>query len=190
MDIFAHGLWTGAVARAANKKWRISLSTWPAVFWGVFPDLFAFTLLFSAAAFGSLFGSISVWENITLADLPGPHALEPLSGNHLFLFFLTTKLYSISHSAVIFAAVFFCVWAIRKKPYWEMTGWLLHILIDIPTHSYKFFPTPFLWPVSQVKINGISWADPRFLLLNYAAIALVYFLLRSKKRKTVGGNRS
>ncbi|MBI2662668.1 hypothetical protein HYX11_04380 [Candidatus Woesearchaeota archaeon] len=26
----------------------------------------------------------------------------------------------------------------------EMLAWLGHIIIDIPTHSYKFYPTPFL----------------------------------------------
>jgi hypothetical protein len=31
----------------------------------------------------------------------------------------------------------------------EMRGWLLHILIDIPTHSFRYYETRFPWPISD-----------------------------------------
>ncbi len=38
----------------------------------------------------------------------------------------------------------------------EMLGWLLHILIDIPMHSFRCYATRFLWPAS----DNASTASP------------------------------
>jgi len=48
--------------------------------------------------------------------------------------------------------------------------------------SYKFYPTPFLWPISGWKFDGLSWADPWFMLFNYAAIIIVYVLLKKSSK--------
>jgi len=37
-------------------------------------------------------------------------------------------------------------------------AWLLHILIDIPTHSRKQWAPQFLWPFSHLSVDGFSWA--------------------------------
>ena len=93
-------------------------------------------------------------------------------------------LYQFSHSIVIFAAVFALVWIIRRRPSWLLLFWLLHILIDIPTHSMRFYPTPFLWPLSSYQFNGISWGQPWFMILNYSALAAAYlFLLVRRLRR-------
>lgn len=64
-----------------------------------------------------------------------------------------------------------------------MGAWFLHILMDIPTHTYRFYPTPFLWPVSDVKLNGFSWATPWFMIVNYSIIILIYLYFYLKKQK-------
>jgi hypothetical protein len=51
---------------------------------------------------------------------------------------------------------------------WILAAWGLHILIDIPTHSLALFPTPFLWPVSDFKVNGIGWDNPIILAIDIA----------------------
>jgi hypothetical protein len=56
-------------------------------------------------------------------------------------------------------------------------GWPLHIIMDIPTHSREFFPTPFLWPISDVTFNGISWATAWFMIANYSLLAIVFTTL-------------
>lgn len=177
MDIFAHGLWAGAAYKAVNKKNKRPLNVKLAAFWGVFPDLFAFTIpsvwLFWNLAFGGL----------SFADLPRPEETEPAPQDTLPIFRLASLLYSISHSAIIFFIISGIVFLILRRPIWELGGWLLHILLDIPTHSYQFYPTPFLWPLSGWKFDGFSWGTPWFLVLNYAAIITVYLLLRKKKRK-------
>ena len=56
MDIFAHALWTNALARAAEKRaenrHKTLLKIGWATFWGVFPDLFAFSLPFFISIYG------------------------------------------------------------------------------------------------------------------------------------------
>ena len=95
-------------------------------------------------------------------------------------------LYQFSHSLVIFVAVFGIVWLIRHEPSWVMLGWPLHILIDIPTHTTRFFATPFLWPISSYQFDGISWGQRWFLILNYSALAsaYLYLLIRRLRQRT------
>ena len=179
MDIISHGLWMGAGAKVINKKINKPLNFWAAAWWGVFPDLFAFTIPFLGLLWNLSFNGVN------LADIPGPSQTEPPSQDTLWIFRLATSLYNVSHSAVIFLIVFGLVWLVFKRPVWEMSAWLLHIAMDIFTHSYRFFPTPVFWPLFGWKFNGISWANPWFLAVNYFLLALVYFLLRRVKSEKV-----
>ncbi len=181
MDIFAHGLWTGALYAGINKTQKTSLNPKLAAFWGIFPDLFAFGILFFFAALGSLFGPLPFVGDVSFQTLPGPQAIEPLRPDTLRIFNWSVALYYISHSLVICAAVFFLAWLFFRHPVWELGGWFFHILIDIPTHTYGFFPTPFFWPISDVRVSGISWATPWFLAVNYIGILLVYLWLWRRK---------
>jgi hypothetical protein len=74
------------------------------------------------------------------------------------------------------------VWALVRRPVWVVAAWGLHVLIDIPTHSLKLFPTPFLWPLSSFKINGANWGQPAILgtdaLLLLVAYSVWFFLRR------------
>ena len=174
MDIFAHGLWAGAAAKGINKKLEKPLKVWTATLWGVLPDILSFAPVFVWLFLNIAFGDMS------FGDLPRPDATEPATRDTLPIFRATSFLYSVSHSAVLFFAIFGLVFLILRRPVWEMGGWLIHILIDIPTHSYKFYPTPFLWPFSEWKFDGFSWGQPWFLAVNYLAIVVVYILLRKK----------
>ncbi|MFA5841675.1 MAG: hypothetical protein WC835_01770 [Candidatus Paceibacterota bacterium] len=172
MDVFAHGLWTGAVYKAGKKETRKPLHTVFAVFWGIFPDLFAFTPAFVFLFYQSIFGGKGF-------AMLRPHAdFESATAAHQVpLYDLSNSLYNASHSLIIFLIVFALVWAILKRPVWELGGWLIHILVDIPTHSYAFFPTPFLWPLSDFKVNGISWGVGWFMALNYGSLLVLYIVL-------------
>lgn len=176
MDIFSHGLWAGVAYKAVNKRGGRSLSVKLAAFWGMFPDLFAFT-----AGFVWLFWNLAFWD-LSFVSLPHLGGSEAAIEETLPIFRLTSLLYSISHSAIVFLVIFGVAFLVFRRPIWELGGWLIHILIDIPTHSYQFYPTPFLWPLSDWKFDGFSWGTPWFLILNYSAILIVYLLLRKKKR--------
>jgi len=168
MDIFAHGLWAAAAARGSNRKVRRKISVWWTAWWGVFPDLFAFA---PAIAF-------MLWRR--LAGVRPPAAVGDRSDP---VFHLAWSLYQASHSLIVFGAVFGLIWLIARRPWLPMLGWALHIVIDIPTHTARFFPTPFLWPVSPYRFSGISWGNPWFMLVNWSAIAIVYLLLRRTGRR-------
>ncbi len=86
MDILAHGLWTGAAARAANSKTRKPLNVRWAIFWGVFPDLFAFTIPFIGLIWSMSF------RGVTIADIPGPSNIEPPPQDTLWIFKLASFL--------------------------------------------------------------------------------------------------
>lgn len=181
MDILSHGLWSGAAYKAINLKIvknKNPLSVKWSIFWGVFPDFFAFTGLFVW-----LFVNV-VLGNRNFSNIPHPENAEPAQQDTFFIFRLTNILYNFSHSLAIFLIVFGFFYLIFKRPIWEMGAWFLHILIDIPTHSYKFYPTPFLWPFSHIKFNGFSWSSPWFLFADYFLLALVYLYLFLRKRKS------
>jgi hypothetical protein len=172
MDVISHALWAALIAKLANFKEKIKLNAWAAAFWGAMPDVFAFVPLFIYLFYKLGTGTLDT------SQFSHPEDFEPPKADTLFINRLTHFLYEMSHSLMVFFVVFIVVAFIYRKPIWEMAGWLLHIIIDIPTHSFQFYPTPFLWPFSDYKFDGISWADPYFLVLNYLLIFLVYLLLK------------
>ncbi|MBS3101793.1 hypothetical protein J4204_06735 [Candidatus Woesearchaeota archaeon] len=156
MDIFAHGLWSFAIFH--KKKY-----VWLATLFGVLPDLLSFGIIFVI--------------NLLNGNLHrGPPALSSLPE---WLF----SAYNMTHSFVMFIFVFLLVYLITKKWLWALTSWAIHIIIDIPTHSTRFFPTPFLWPLSDYTFNGISWATPWFMLVNYSAILIVFLIIAHNRAK-------
>lgn len=177
MDFFSHGIWAGLAAKGANRKLGAPLKIKWFAFFGVFPDLLAFTLPFAWLFAGLVLG------NLNLSDLPSPESVEPARPDTFWIFRLTAFLYNVGHSLFVFAVVFGILFLIFRRPVWEMCGWLLHILIDIPTHSYQFYPTPFLWPFSDWKLDGFSWANPPFMILNISAMIIVFLLLRNETKK-------
>lgn len=38
-------------------------------------------------------------------------------------------------------------------------AWVLHVIIDVPTHSRKNWAPQFLWPISTFTVDGISWPE-------------------------------
>lgn len=174
MDILAHTLWANAGARGANKlrekkgKPKLMSPAWTG-FWGVFPDLFAFTIPFILVIFRVVTGEVA-------PSSFGEHHV-PVAG-----FDLAAYLYQWSHSLIIWAAVFIIVWIIYKRPRYELLGWALHILIDIPSHVIDFYPTPFLFPISDYRFPfGIQWSNMWYMIINYSALAGVWIWIVIKK---------
>ncbi len=160
MDILAHGLWATAGAIGTRRKTVIAISVGWVAFWGVFPDLFTFTVPVT----------IKIWWLLTGATrslLPDPNRQQQLQ--------FVWQLYHCSHSLVVFAVAFGIVWLFARRPVFSMLGWLLHIAIDIPTHR-GIFATHFLWPFSSVTWDGTVWENPWFLAGNYITLTAVFLL--------------
>lgn len=163
MDIFAHSLWSGFIFRKQKKIF------WP-IFFGIAPDIFSFGVY--------LFAFL-----ILNGTLPFNNATDHQYTN---IPQYTNFLYGVTHSFVIFAIVFLIVWFVKKKPYWPLLAWGIHIAIDVPLHSAEFFPTPFLFPVSAYRLEGVSWNNTYIFLGNYLILGFLYFstfVIKSKRKK-------
>ncbi len=161
MDIISHGLYGGI---AFGRKSKISYAK--AFFFGVMPDLFSFGIFVGINVL--TFTSGPSYEN----GPPDPSAIPTYV--HAF--------YNITHSFVMAALVIGGVWFLLKKPMVELFAWPLHILVDIPTHSTAFFATPFLWPLSDFKVDGVSWAHPYIFYSNLAFLAILYVVWFVRRR--------
>ncbi|HRY82375.1 MAG TPA: hypothetical protein P5232_01540 [Candidatus Moranbacteria bacterium] len=172
MDIISHGLWGSAAFGRKNKKTFLI-----AFLIGLAPDMFSFGILF-------------VYRIILrLGFLPEPSI--SLAPAHFPVPIFVYSLYNITHSLIIFALFFGAIWLIFKKPFWPILAWGLHILVDIPSHSFDFFPTPFLWPISNFKFDGIGWGNPIIFFPNVILLLAVYgflFLRKRKKKKIISSN--
>ena len=162
MDIFSHGLW-GSLAFGRKSK----RSFFTALFFGMAPDLFSFGIFFLAVLLG--FSSRPDFSE------PPDARLIPAYVGHL---------YNFTHSFIVFMILFWLLWAIFRRPVWEFSAWGLHILFDIPTHSHRFFPTPFLWPLSHFEVNGIPWASPQIFIPNVVLLVAFYLWFFVSRRRS------
>jgi hypothetical protein len=163
MDIFSHGLYGGAAFGRKSKRDYII-----AFLFGIGPDLFSFGLFFLSIFFG--------FESWPAGNITPPNAKVIPEYVHY--------LYNITHSLVIYAVFFAILYWLGKKSFGLLTlGWPLHILVDIPTHSNGFFPTPFLWPLSDFSINGIPWAHPIIFIPNFLLLIGIYSYLYMKRKQ-------
>ncbi len=163
MDIISHGLY-GGVAFGRNSK----ISYWKAFFFGVAPDLSSFGILFALSI-------LSIASGPDFSDGPPDPASIPQ---------YVHSLYNVTHSLIVAFTVIGMVWLVRGKPLLELFAWPLHIMVDIPTHSSDFFPTPFLWPISNFHVDGISWGMPYIFISNIALLIVLYtwFYISRKKK--------
>lgn len=163
MDIISHGLYGSAIFGNKNKQ-----QFWLSFGFGVLPDLLAFGLPFATTIAGVVFhGNTIAFSN---AGIP----------NYVH------TIYNVSHSLIIWAIVFTVLWLIYKRPIKASYARLLHILVDIPTHSLAFFATPFLWPLSNYQFDGIPWSNKIIFIPNIAILVILYtifFRRKYKKRK-------
>lgn len=165
MDIISHGLWGGVAFGRKSKK-----NFWWSFGFGIAPDFFSF-------------GIFTMMRILGLAS--GPDWGKGVPSNDAIPVYVHS-LYNVTHSLIVFAAVFGIVWLVRRKPFLPMLAWGLHILMDIPTHSTSFFGTPFLWPVSTFEVNGISWGHPIIFFPDVIALFVLYlwfFVFKKKLKK-------
>lgn len=156
MDIFAHGLWSFGIFH--KKKY-----VWWATLFGLLPDILSFGMLFI----------INLLNGSTQRGRPS------LSSIPDWIY----AAYNMTHSLIIFLVVFIFIYLVTKNWFWPLTAWAIHILIDIPTHSARFFPTPFLWPIIDFRFDGISWGTPWFMLLNYGSLMAALLIIAGNKSR-------
>lgn len=174
MEAIAHGLWASAAVISANRWTTVRMPLSWTVWWAVFPDVLAFGPSFAAGLWLWLVGNPS---SVSTDGHVLPHV-------HIGL-----PLYSAGHSLVMFLLVFALATILARRVLFAMLGWLLHIVIDVPTHSLSYYATRFLWPLSDYRIDGIAWWTPWFWAATYGVLGAVFFLLwRSRSATTECGS--
>jgi hypothetical protein len=164
MDIISHGLYGGV---AFGRRSRVSYAK--AFFFGIMPDLLSFGIFTVLMFLGVSAGP---------QDFGHPPDADSIP-EYVY------ALYNVTHSLVVAGVSLGIVWFLFKKPVYEMLAWPLHILVDIPTHSTAFFPTPFLWPLSNFYVNGVSWGHPYIFFPNIIILICMYAAWFIRRRKRV-----
>ncbi len=159
MDTISHALWGYGLFGFRQQKPRPLL----ALFFGAMPDLMSF-------------GIYLLLHVINGSYHPGP---PPLTALPPWLF----TSYSIGHSFIISFAVIGLVAPMRRDIAFAMLAWPFHILLDAPFHARTYFPTPILWPLSNISFDGISWANPWVWFPNAAGVLLLLLYRRGQKRQ-------
>ena len=162
MEIVAHSLWAAAAAITAKRSTKVRVHVGWTVWWAAFPDVLAFGPMVAAG----------LWLRLAGDPSAGGHGLPRV---HIGL-----PLYPAGHSLIVFLLVFGITTILARRIVFEMLGWLMHILIDIPTHSLDYYATRFLWPVSDYRIDGIAWWTPWFWAATYGALGVAWFVIWRK----------
>lgn len=149
MDVISHGIWGGMLLGKRTNFWLAAV-------FGILPDALAFLPYLIPRI---LAGELS-------AILARPQIYPPW----------VLTVYNCTHSLVIAGMIFYALCRIRLELGLAFLAWPLHILFDIPTHTAASFPTKFLFPLSHLHCNGISWRTGYIFLGNWLAIAILYLL--------------
>ena len=169
MDILSHGLWGGlAFGRRCRRDylWAVGAS--------LIPDVLGEGVMFGVATLTGLSLPSAGHGHPNITEFPLP----------------LQQCYNVTHSLAVFAVVFLAVWSVRRSPFLPLAAWGLHILVDIPPHSLALFPTPFLWPFSDFKVDGIPWHTSTVLIPNILSLigAHVWWLYARRSRPCADGN--
>ena len=173
MDVLSHWLMGSGATNGRTKFWVAGLM-------GVLPDL----LVFIPNSF-MLDERPEITDETVTADF-GWYAWEA---------------YQVTHSLVWATIGFLFTWIFferrgvsqrlftnnsltaRDAAMWLWLPWFIHIFNDIPTHTAKFFPTPFLAPFSDIHFDGYRWSTPWVWFTNLAIIIAIWSYVFYKKRR-------
>ena len=161
MEIFSHLLWPLMLFR--NKLWRDE-----ALFFAVLPDI-SFLLILFYVFFGT---PMDVGWDGAMYTMPDIY--------RQFYFFM--------HSFVALGIGAFLIWMFNPRLLPALSGWFLHICMDIPMHDGEF-ATRFLYPIlPDFYISGLNWTDYRVLAITYLLLLnfTVYSLWRERKKHRMG----
>ena len=163
VDFIAHALWAYAMFHhQPDAYWYVAFSLLPDLLWGV-------------PAFVGFFLSGMGIDDLRKMRWKLPH--ESASKTPYFSFIRTA--YHASHSWLLMAVASLIVAvAIPWLAVPFAAGVFLHLAMDLLVHKDSIAGQVPLYPLSSWKVNGfIHWSDRRFIIANYALLAVVYALI-------------
>jgi hypothetical protein len=156
---------------------------------GVMPDLIAF-IPQNIANLVSGIRSGPVTEESVTSDFP-----------------IAWPIYQWSHSLFVAGIVFFILWgyfhfnreitlgcsrsdSARNDAFFMIVPWFWHILLDIPGHTIRFFPTPFLHPFSDFMVDGVRWTTPWFFFPQIILVLGLTYFVHKKEQNQAQSNEN
>ena len=85
--------------------------------------------------------------------------------------------YNLTHSLLIVAALVLLLFLVNRWLGISVCAWLWHVICDIPTHSKAYFPTPFLYPLSDFTVDGVSFMRPSIFISYWSFLIVAGVLL-------------
>jgi len=164
MDFFSHIAWIYILFHKLKKK-----HLYLALLFGALPDIIGWGGFLFYNLFNGSFGKPD------LSNIPD----------------WTWTLYGISHSLVVICIALIIIWLVFKKIPIFVWAYPFSVLLDIPTHSREFLPTPIFWPISDWHFPGFSWGVAWFMLLNVGLIlVLIVYINRQRIKKLFLGKKA
>lgn len=167
MDVVSHAAWGYALLHGRGRSWA-----WAGAAAGAAPDL----LFFIPSRVEQIIGKGTL--ALTLGSEPGIWRSDgpPLPPELVEAY---SRYYTKTHSLVILALACLLVLILKRRSYlWLALPYAFHILLDIPTHER--YLTPFLYPIREWTVQGLSWTDPRIFFPNLAGLIGVHIWLIRK----------
>lgn len=162
MDTLSHAVWGYGLFGHRGHPWL-------ALLFGAVPDLLSF-------------GGIITFQIFTGTFAYDAPPLEMIPG----WVFLT---YDFTHSLLVAGILVAAIFALQKSVGFAMLAWPVHILLDVPFHTTDYFPTKFLWPLTDISVDGVSWHEPWIWIPNLAGIVVLlsYRWIQRKRGATALG---
>ena len=89
------------------------------------------------------------------------------------------KNYNLGHSIFFWICLYFLIYLLSGYNEYLLLAPIISIILDIPFHSMNAYPTPFLWPLSDYKVDGITWTEPYISNLLYLFLLSFYYYRRN-----------
>ena len=179
MDVVSHWFW-GVLVTRKHVNWKVAGPM------AVLPDLLAFipSLVYSLA---NGIERPTVDDTTVTSDFPA----------------IAWEMYQYTHSAVMVTFAVLVSWWLfarfrgsrfeslfaeqhRSKPlkmaFLLWIPWYMNILLDIPSHTLQFFPTPVFFPLSDFHIDGTRWSTPIVLFTNVGVLVVLWIYVLRKDR--------
>lgn len=150
MDIISHGLINNLIYQDLPNNARYA-----SIAFGILPDAISFSSVYNL----EFLKKVLFFKKI-------PHSYIPAR---------VFQVYKITHS-LVFWSIIFVILMLLDLQVWAIawSGWAVHILIDIFTHSAKSFPTKIFWPISDWHYSGFTWSTKRFMIFQLILLVLAY----------------
>ena len=177
MDIVAHALWAGIGTSIYRDRRQLSRGQVATVIVAtILPDVFH---ALPVAAWALTQGNPEALYAYAVAT-PGTEPRLPC-----WLDAVSHHIHCASHSMLVAGVISAILPRYYPLAWVPLSGWWLHIVIDAPTHTADFYPSPVLYPLTYAGLDGVAWNTPAFQWANYVSLLVAYLWIALRRLKAL-----